>query len=248
MKPNNRLILITNDDGIHAVGLKKLISIAAKFGKIFVIAPDREMSGAGHSLTLRTVIRMRRTQENYYAVEGSPCDCVNMAIWHLLDRKPDLVLSGINNGWNIGEDALYSGTIAGAMEGAIHHIPSIAFSCKNAEPASFENAKEAIIKIIKQVMNNGLPKNSFLNVNMPALPFKEFKITALSARKNKNIVMEKKDPRGEKYYWLARAEPAYHANENSDISALQAGYISITPLTIDITDYKAMQKLSKWNF
>src|SRR4030042_5093247 len=161
MENKERLILITNDDGMHAVGLKKLISIAETFGKVFVIAPDREMSGAGHSLTLRSVIRMCQMQENYYIVEGSPCDCINMAMWYLLDRKPDLVLSGMNNGWNIGEDTLYSGTVAGAMEGAIHHVPSIAFSCKNAVPEALEAAGEIIDKIIKQVVKNGMPKHSF---------------------------------------------------------------------------------------
>lgn len=243
-----RIILITNDDGYHADGLRSLVKVAEGYGRVIVVAPDREMSGAGHSLTLRSVIRLRKVIGDHYVVEGSPCDCINIAIWYLMERKPDLVLSGINNGWNVGEDALYSGTVAGAMEGALHYIPSIAISCFNHGVEMVKLAEKVSKNLIELVLNKRMPERTFLNVNIPNNRIKGYKVTSLSAKKHKNIVIEDKDPRGEKFYWLARAEPDYHMNESSDISALKNGFISVTPLKIDMTDYEAMEELSKWGF
>lgn len=243
-----RVILITNDDGYYAEGLRSLVRAAGDYGRVVVVVPDREVSGAGHSLTLRSIIRMRRVMDDYYVVEGSPCDCINMAIWYLMERKPDLVLSGINNGWNVGEDALYSGTVAGAMEGALHYIPAIAISCFNNDGDMLRLAEEVSRKLIRLVLNKRMPERIFLNVNVPNNRIMGYKVTSLSAKRHKNIVIEGKDPRGEVFYWLARAEPDYHVNESSDISALKNGFISVTPLKIDITDYEAMKELSKWGF
>ena len=244
---NKKIILVTNDDGLYAPGLWELVRVAKKLGNVMVIAPDREMSGAGHSLTLREVIRIRQVDECSYAVEGSPCDCVNMALWHLLERKPDLVLSGINNGWNIGEDALYSGTIAAAMEGAIHFIPAIAVSCQNGKNAQFRKAADIAFSIAQLVLSNSLPKRTFISINVPSGRIKGIKITSLGTRKHKNIVIEKTDPRGESYYWLARAEPEYQPDEISDINVLKANYVSITPLKVDMTDYEALKIMAQWN-
>ncbi len=243
-----RIILITNDDGYYAEGLRSLISVAESYGKVIVVSPDREMSGAGHSLTLRGIIRMRKVIDEHYIIEGSPCDCINMAIWYLMDRKPDLVLSGINNGWNIGEDALYSGTVAGAMEGALHYIPSFAISCKDNNRDVIRRAEKITKQMIELILENGIPERTFLNINIPDSKVRGYKITSLSAKKHKNIVIKREDPRGEAYYWLARAEPEYQGNEFSDISALKEGYVSITPLKIDMTDYEAIKDLSKWKF
>jgi 5'-nucleotidase len=243
----DRLIIATNDDGYYSEGLQRMIAVAEKYGRVLVVAPDREVSGVGHSLTLRNIIRMRKVKAYHYIVEGNPCDCINMAIWYLVEQmKPALVLSGINNGWNVGEDALYSGTVAGAMEGALHYIPSVAISCKNNNKEMLDIASKVVDQIVSAVFRNGMPRRTFLNVNVPDASVKGYKITVLSAKKHKNIVIKRLDPRDEEYYWLARAEPDYHLNESSDISALKEGYISITPLKIDITDYDAITELSKW--
>lgn len=248
MRKQEKLIMVTNDDGFYSAGIQELARAAESLGKVIVIAPDREMSGAGHSLTLRQVIRVRQVDANTYAVEGSPCDCVNMAIWHMLKRKPDLVLSGINNGWNIGEDALYSGTVAAAMEGAINYIPAIAVSCQDGNKAQYSKAAEITLEMARFVLDYLLPNRTYLSINIPAGRINGTKLTALGTRKHKNIVIEKKDPRHESYYWLARAEPEYHPDENSDINALKAHYVSITPLKVDITDYDALAIMAKWKF
>jgi len=242
----NKLILLTNDDGINSIGLEILSKEIRKIGQVIIIAPDREVSGSGHSLTLRNILRFKKINEKTYSVEGNPVDCVNLAIWYLLEKKPDLIISGINDGWNVAEDALYSGTVAAAMEGAIHYIPSIAISCQNGEKAQLQAAAVIAKKFAELLLEKEIPTRTFFSINVPAKPIKGIKYTVLGSKKHKNIVIRNTDPRGEEYYWLARAKPEYEGDENSDVYALKEGYVSITPLKIDITNYEALEIIRDW--
>lgn len=247
-------ILISNDDGIHAKGLEALRQNICGLGDVFVVAPDRERSATGHGITVDRPLRIKEVHykeknTHGWAVDGTPADCVKLAVEDLLPGKPDLVLAGINIGPNLGTDVLYSGTVSAAIEGLINGIPSIAFSlaCHHCEP-DFSNAGPLVAEFLPQVMRHSIPPNTLININIPSGKPKGFKVTRLGSRRYVNIFHKREDPRGRIYYWMA-GEPMELDKDTSgtDVKAVEEGYISITPIKIDLTDYKTLDMMKEWN-
>lgn len=241
-------ILVTNDDGIHAPGLEALIEIANQLSTdVWVVAPEANQSGAGHSLSLSQPIRMREINETKFALEGTPTDCVLFAVKHLLkSRKPDLVLSGINRGTNLADDVTYSGTIAAAMEGCLLGIPSIAFSqaYTHDRPVKWATATQHGADVARRVLSLDWPRNVLVNVNFPdvvAGSVKGTEITHQGVRGFGGYIIERQDPRGGTYYWIAYAPGEHELEEGSDIAAVRSGHISVTPLHLDLT-HEGMRK------
>ncbi len=244
------LALITNDDGYEAEGLQKLAREVAKVCEVLIVAPLIDQSASGHSLTLQRPLRINKIKSNSYSVDGTPTDAVMVALYGILDnkRKPDILLSGINRGPNMGDDVTYSGTVSAAFEGAILGIPSIAISSVESENIDYQSIARFSRKLAKNVLERGLPGFTLLNVNMPNPPRKGYRgvqITRLGKRVYRDIVVENIDPRGKKYYWIA-GEPDWQHLDQSDYSATKAGYISITPLKMDMTDYGFRDELASW--
>ena len=236
------LFLITNDDGVFADGLRHLAEAASEFGDVVVVAPDREQSASSHALTLHQPLRMREVQEHWYAVDGTPTDCVNLAVQGLLkDGKPDLVLSGINYGGNMGEDVTYSGTVSAAFEASLHRLPAIAFSQDLKEGFSFETAQKLARKVLKGVLDDVVPGDLLLNVNLPAGPCRGVRLTRLDRRVYHQTVVEKTDPKGRLYYWIA-GSPEWDDAEGTDHRAITENYVSVTPLHLDLTDYPGLER------
>ena len=243
-------IMVTNDDGIHAPGILALAAALGELGAVTVVAPDRERSAAGHSLTLHSPLRVLEVRKGFYAVDGTPTDCVNMGIHSLLPVRPDLVVSGINHGANLGDDITYSGTVAAAMEANLMGIPAIAVSLATYERhGHFDAAAGVALRIARQVAANGLPADTFINVNIPDCPAEEMLpplVTRQGTRSFTGTIIDKIDPRGRKYYWIGSEEPAFNDHEGTDIYAVNRKHISITPLHLDLTNYEAMKTLSQW--
>lgn len=234
-------ILITNDDGIYSEGLRHLSRALAPLGEVTVVAPDREQSATGHSLTLGRPLRLQRIEENWYAVDGTPTDCVNLAVLFLLkDRKPDLVVSGINFGLNMGDDVTYSGTVSATFEGTLLGIPSVAFSQEIAEGFSFERAAGFAGRFIAELLRESLRPDLLLNVNLPAGEIQGLSFTRLGRRVYQQVVVEKEDPRGRKYYWIA-GTPEWQSDTGTDHEAVMSGRVSVTPLHLDLTDYRGLE-------
>ena len=241
------LILLTNDDGIHARGLVTLEKHMKRFGDLLVVAPDREQSASSHSLTLTRPLRINQLAENKYAVDGTPTDAVMVALYAILKKKckPDLLISGINHGPNMGDDVTYSGTVAAAIEGSILGIPSLAVSLADWEADDYEPSARVVTRVARWVIGHGLPQFSFLNINTPYLggrKFKGLKITRLGRRVYNDVIVEKKDPRGKKYYWIA-GEPQWSDVDGSDFAAVSRGMVSVSPLKVDMTDNDLHAKL-----
>lgn len=247
---NDRLILVTNDDGIHARGLQALARQLKRLGEVLVVAPDREQSASSHSLTLTRPLRITKVDDSRFAVDGTPTDSVMVAMHGLLKgRMPDILISGINHGPNMGDDVTYSGTVAAAIEGSLLGIPSIAASLTDWDAEEFKPAARAVSKVARWVLKNGLPQFSFLNVNIPFLgdePFKGVKITRLGRRTYNDVIVEKTDPRGKNYYWIA-GEPEWMDVDGSDFSAVSRGMVSVSPLKVDMTDTRLHEKLRDIN-
>ena len=244
-------ILVTNDDGIHAPGLEALIEIATQLSSdVWVVAPEFNQSGAGHSLSIIIPIRARDVSETKYAIEGTPTDCVLFAVKHLLkDRKPDIVLSGVNRGTNMADDVTYSGTIAGAMEGCLLGIPSIAFSQAFSHPHSVKwgTATHHGADVARRILEMDFPRNVFVNVNFPdvvAASVKGTKVTRQGVRAFGGTVIERTDPRGGAYYWIGYSPGEHEVDEESDLHAVRHGYISVTPLHLDLTHEATRRKLA----
>ena len=245
-------ILVTNDDGINAPGIKALAEALQELGEVTVVAPDRERSAAGHSLTLHSPLRVFELREGWFAVDGTPTDCVNMGIHSLLPFTPDLVVSGINHGGNLGDDVTYSGTVAAAMEANLMGIPAIAVSLATFGPTEyFPDAARAALQIVRETIRRGLPEDTFLNVNVPNLPFAEIR-TPLVTRQGKRSfvgkIVDKIDPRGRKYYWIGSEEPSFQDEPGTDFHAVGQGHVSVTPLHLDLTNYRSMEQLRSWGF
>jgi 5'-nucleotidase len=241
------LIFLTNDDGVHAPGLNTLAKYMKSFGEILIVAPDREQSASSHSLTLTRPLRIASLENNRYAVDGTPTDAVMVAVHGILRKKkrPDLLISGINHGPNMGDDVSYSGTVAAAIEGSIIGIPSLAVSLADWEAEDYVPAARAVKKIARWILKNGLPQFSFLNINIPYLgkkPFNGMQITRLGRRVYNDVIVEKVDPRGRNYYWIA-GDPEWSDVEGSDFAAVSRGMVSVSPLKVDMTDKDLHEKL-----
>ena len=244
-------ILVTNDDGIHAPGLEALVEIATQLSSdVWVVAPEFNQSGAGHSLSISRPIRAREVSETKFAIEGTPTDCVLFAVKHLLkDRKPDIVLSGVNRGTNMADDVTYSGTIAGAMEGCLLGIPSIAFSLAYAHPhpVKWGTATAHGADVARRVLAMDWPRNIFVNVNFPDVvtaSVKGTRVTRQGVRGFGGTIIERTDPRGGAYYWIGYTPGEHEVDEESDLYAVRHGWISVTPLHLDLTHEATRRKLS----
>ncbi|MEM7584635.1 MAG: 5'/3'-nucleotidase SurE [Acidobacteriota bacterium] len=234
-------ILVTNDDGIFAEGLECLVEALAQLGEIIVVAPDREQSASSHSLTINRPLRLRRLSEHRYTVDGTPTDCVNLAVQGLLkESPPDLVVSGINYGLNLGGDVTYSGTVSAAFEASLHHLPGIAFSQDVAQEASFPAAAEMAREIVAALTLGGVPDELLLNVNFPVDRPRGIQWTRLGKRTYSQTVVEKLDPKGRKYYWIA-GKANWQKESGTDYHAVKSGYASVTPLHLDLTDYAELE-------
>lgn len=243
------LALLTNDDGVSARGLLALKKELSKIGQVWVVAPDREQSAISHSLTLQHPLRINRIADRFYSVDGTPTDAVMLAVHAILKRKPDILISGINHGPNMGDDISYSGTVAAAMEGTILNIPSIAVSNVNWNAKHFGAAAKFVRKLAKFVFKTGLPRYTFLNVNVPdrSGAITKFKITRLGKRVYSDVVIEKIDPRGKNYYWIGEQTPIWEKKaDDTDFAAIHKRFVSITPLHLDMTDYRAIERMKRW--
>ena len=243
-------ILLTNDDGISARGIHALINELNTIAEIYVVAPDREKSGTGHSITVFDPIKAVKTQitgiKKGWLVGGTPVDCVKLALSRLIDEKVDLVVSGINHGSNLGTDVLYSGTVSAAAEGVIMGCPSISVSLDSyRDDVDFSFSAQFTRRVITAVMPEGIETSTLLNINVPLLPPDEIKglaITKLGTRNYDNLFEERRDPRGNTYYWLGGGLREEEQHKDSDVYAVEQGYISITPIHLDLTDYKLMER------
>ena len=229
-------ILVTNDDGVHSEGIHALAEALAPLGDVTIVAPIQEASAIGHALTLRRPLRLETVRPGVFAVDGTPTDCVNLAIAHVLHGKPDLIVSGINKGWNLGDDVTYSGTVAGALEGALLGIASLAISTQSSEAVfGFAPSARAASMMAEAVLERGLPPFTLLNVNVPFGPNKGFRATVQARRNHVTVVSERVDPRHRPYYWIEEGGNHWEPHERSDYQAVRDGYISITPLHPDMT-------------
>lgn len=245
-------ILITNDDGIGAPGITALAEALSKVAEVAVVAPDRERSAVAHSLTLHHPLRAIKIAPGRYSVDGTPTDCVNLGIHSLLDFQPNLVVSGINRGANLGDDVTYSGTVAAALEATLMGIPAFAISLASLEDgADYTYAARFAVRLATLLRDNGLPKDTFLNVNVPDSPdvlSVAPVVTAQGKRRYEGTIVDKVDPRGRSYYWIGTADLDFHDIEGSDYAAVKRGFISITPLHIDMTNHQSIPLLNSWTF
>jgi 5'-nucleotidase len=243
-------LLISNDDGITARGIQVLSSRMSSLGKVTIVAPDQNRSGASNSLTLESPVRIRETRNRTYSVSGTPTDCVHIALTGLLGKDPDMVVSGINAGANLGDDVIYSGTVAAAMEGRFLGFPAIAVSLVFKErPEHYSTAAEAVALLVEQLRKDPLPADTILNINVPDLPIQEikgFEVTRLGHRHRAEPVVKTTDPRGRPMYWIGPAGPEQDAGPGTDFDAVRRGYISITPIHVDLTRYQALEQVSGW--
>ncbi len=244
------IILITNDDGIYAPALEKMKQELTPFGRVVIVAPDRDQSATSHSLTLHRPFRIRPHGEDAYSVDGTPTDCVVTAWYGLLEQPPNMVISGINQGPNMGEDVFYSGTVAAAIEGTLQGAPSIAASLVTREPADFAESARFIARLVRQVLDHGLPRRQLLNVNIPHLPWIQIKgveLTRLGSRVYRDTLVKKVDPRGRDYYWIGGEDPVWEPQSGTDFHAVSEGSISVTPMRLDLTDERALVDLHAWH-
>ena len=241
-----KCILITNDDGINAPGIKALEQGLALVGEVTVVAPDREMSATSQSISLNTTLRIHRISDRHYAVGGTPADSVILALYHIMPQRPDLVVSGINPGPNLGENVVYSGTVGGAMEGALHGVPSFAISLASRQDLEFSTAAAFAAQLALKILEEGLDRDVCLNVNVPRGEVSGVRITRQSQKISQNLVLEQKDPRGRPHYWLDETVELTDVEPDSDYGAILARAISVTPLQVDRTHYPSLNHLSRW--
>lgn len=242
-------ILLSNDDGYTAEGLRCLMESMRERGDIHVVAPDRNRSGASNSLTLHSPLRVQLHPDGVYSVDGTPTDCVHLGITGLLDAEPDMVVSGINAGANLGDDVLYSGTVAAAMEGRFLGLPAIAVSCVAERPQHFATAAAVTGKIVDLLRKDPLPADTILNVNVPDLPIdaiRGYQATRLGHRHKSEPVIKEQDPRGRPIYWIGPAGSEQDAGPGTDFHAIREGFVSVTPLHVDLTRYTAMEQVGGW--
>ncbi len=242
-------LLLSNDDGYAAKGLIHLANALESYADISVVAPERNQSGASNSLTLENPLRARQLENGFIQVDGTPTDCVHLAITGLLENEPDMVFSGINHGANLGDDVLYSGTVAAATEGRFLGLPAVAISLNAAAPKYFETAAEVAVMLFRKLQKEPLPEDTILNVNVPDIPMTKirgFQATRLGQRHKSEPVIETADPRGRKIYWVGPAGAEQDAGPGTDFFAINNNYVSVTPLQIDLTRYESLDNLKAW--
>jgi 5'-nucleotidase len=240
-------ILVTNDDGVYSEGITALADAMKSLGDVTIVAPLAEASAIGHALTLRRPLRLETIAHNVYAVDGTPTDCVNIAITSVLRGMPDLVVSGINKGWNLGDDVTYSGTVSGAFEAALLGPPGIAVSLqRTGDPFDFSESARGAQIVAQSVLEKGLPARTFLNINVPRGRTKGFKVTVQARRNHITKVDERIDPRGQRYFWIEEGQNEWEPHDRSDFQAVRDGYISVTPLHPDLTAYSVIPTIEEF--
>jgi 5'-nucleotidase len=239
------VLLVTNDDGVHAAGLAALAGALDSLGEVWVVAPEREQSACGHALTLHRPLRPHQWGERRFAVNGTPSDCVNLAVLGFLPERPVLVASGVNHGSNLGDDVTYSGTVSAAMEGTLLGVPSIAVSL--VDGGDLDAAGRAARLVAMRVLVEGLPAKTLLNVNVPREAPRGVRFTRLGHRVYNGKVVEQVDPRGRTHYWLGGGAPQWEALEGTDMGAVHEGFVSVTPLHLDLTHHRALAQMADWS-
>jgi len=238
------VLLVTNDDGIHAAGLAALAAALDDLGEVHVLAPEREQSACGHALTLHRPLSVHRWGERRHSVNGTPSDCVNLGVLGFLPERPVLVVSGVNHGSNLGDDVTYSGTVSAAMEGTLLGVPSIAVSL--VEGDELEHAARVARHVAMRVLVEGLPPMTLLNINVPAGVPKGVRVTRLGHRVYSGKIVEQADPRGRAHYWIGAGPPAWDALDGTDMGAVHEGYAAVTPLHLDLTHHRALAQMTEW--
>jgi 5'-nucleotidase len=245
------IILLSNDDGIHSEGLMALEESVRHVGEIYTVAPDRAQSSMSHALTLHRPLRVHELGMRRLSVDGTPVDCVKLALTGLLPVRPELVISGINKGPNLGDDIIYSGTVSAAIEGALLGIPAIAVSLVTFKDFDFRAAAEFTATLIQRIAERDIPPKTLLNVNVPPIPKRDLKgwrVTRMGKRHYSENIVERVDPRGVKYYWIGGDDLGFSNDDGTDCQTVHEGYISVTPLQVDLTDYKLLQNNTLPNF
>jgi 5'-nucleotidase len=245
MKP---LILVTNDDGINAPGIHALAKAMSEIGDVYIVAPDRERSAVSHSLTMHRPLKVDELKDHVFSANGTPTDCVALAINKILPRKPDLVASGINKGANLGDDVTYSGTVSAAMEGTLLGVPSFAISLAGEKPYHYDVAEPFALEIARYILEKKLPDDTLLNVNVPNKSkdaLKGIRITRQGRRAYDNAILDIYSPLGEKYFWIGGGKPLWEQGEDMDMHAVIEGHVSVTPVHLDMTNYSALEVLRK---
>src|SRR5210317_2273557 len=241
--------LLSNDDGYQAPGIRELAKALAKIGNVVIVAPEENKSASSSSLTLKNPLTITEAEKNIYYINGTPTDCVHIALSGFLKFKPDMVISGINDGPNMGDDTIYSGTVAAAMEGYLYDIPSFAISMGAKEPKYFETAAQVTLDLIKKYEINPFSKPTLLNVNVPDLPYKEIQgisVTRLGKRHQAEPVIQSNSPNGEKLYWVGAAGEPNDGGPGTDFFAMKENCVSISPIQADLTQHKEISMLSEW--
>jgi 5'-nucleotidase len=234
-------ILLTNDDGIHSPGLKALKESLSALGKIVIVAPDRDNSAIAHALTMHRPLRLTELDEDVYTLDGTPTDCVAVALGKIFERVPDLLVSGINSGPNIGDDITYSGTVSAAIEGTMYAVPSMAVSLAGEPPLDYGKAELLIRQLAQRVIAHGLPASTLMNVNIPAASeLRGVKITRQGRRIWKQAVQEVADPRGRMHYWIGGGTPLLDSGKDTDVWALGEGFVTISPIHLDLTNHEGI--------
>jgi 5'-nucleotidase len=243
-------ILLTNDDGIFSDGLVKLEEALREVGEVYTVAPASEMSGASHSLTLARPLRIRRIDERHWTVDGTPTDCVTLALNKILgpEELPDICVSGINHGGNLGDDATYSGTVAGALEATILGVPGLAFSLVARENFDFTEAARFAVTAVRKALSEQLPEGTLLNINIPAGAIKGVRVTRQGLKNARPVISEHIDPRGKPYFWIGEEYFSSSSEDGTDYHAIEQGFISVTPLRSDMTDHRALTAIDTWNY
>ena len=243
-------ILLTNDDGIHSDGLIKLEEALKEVGDVYVVAPASEMSGASHSLTLARPLRIRQIDDRHWTVDGTPTDCVTLALNKILpaEEMPDICASGINHGGNLGDDATYSGTVAGALEATILGVPGLAFSLVARENFDFSEPALFAVTAVRKVLSEGLPEGTLLNINFPPGELKGVRVTRQGIKNARPVISEHIDPRGKAYFWIGEEYFNKGAADGTDYYAVEQGFVSVTPMRSDMTDHQALTAIEAWNY
>ena len=239
------LLLVTNDDGIHAPGLAALATALGELGDVWVIAPEREQSACGHALTLHRPLRTVAMGERRFAVNGTPSDCVNLGVLGFLPERPAVVVSGINHGGNLGDDVTYSGTVSAAMEATLLGVPALAVSLLDG--GELAHAAAVARAVTMRVLVEGLPRKTLLNVNVPPQTPRGLRMTTLGHRVYSDKIVEHTDPRGRTHYWIGAGAPAWESLEGTDMGAIHDGYVAVTPLHLDLTNHAALARMGDWD-